>query len=138
MRIRNAAIAGATAIAVAFGGTTVASAQSSQNTTAPSATATPTETASADYPGIFGSSNTTNEGTVSSKIGDNLNQQDPANGQAIFGSSKTENDGTATLAGQPAWAKLLYAATIIGGIASVVGTIVGPVYNYIFHGPHHF
>lgn len=132
MRIRNAAIAGATAIAVAFGGTTVASAQ----TTA--ATTTTTAAPVTEYPGIFGSSNTTNEGTVSSKIGNKLDQKDPANGQAIFGSSKSENDGQDTLAKQPAWAKLLYAATIIGGIASVVGTIVGPVYNYIFHGPHQF
>lgn len=132
MRIRNAAIAGATAIAVAFGGTTVASAQSSQDTTAPSAPAT----ATADYPGLLGSSL---EGdSTSSKIGDNLNAQDDADGRAIFGSSKTEDNGTASLAGQPAWAKLLYAATIIGGIATVVGTIVGPVYNYIFHGPHQF
>lgn len=109
MRIRNAAIAGATALAVAFGGTTVATAQ-------------------AEQPNFSG-------GTLSSKIGAQLGAGEAANGQAIFGSSKTENDGRETFAGQPAWAKVLYALTIVGGLGAVVGGVIGPVYNFIVHGP---
>lgn len=117
MRIRNAAIAGATALAVAFGGTTVATAQ-------------------AEQPG-FSSSNPAKKdgGTLSSKIGAQLGADEYANGQAIFGSSKTENNGQDTFAGQPAWAKVLYALTIVGGLGAVVGGVIGPVYNFIVHGP---
>mgnify|MGYP001629845917 CR=1 FL=1 len=121
MRIRNAALAGATAIAVAFGGTTVASAA---------------ETADgSSYDGIFaGSSNdlanskgeTKKEGSLSSKI--DLENDQATNGRDIFGSSK---DFSAV----PAWAKALYAATIVGGIGALVGGVIGPVYNFIVHGP---
>lgn len=122
MRIRNAAIAGATALAVAFGGTTVATAQ-------------------AEQPDFSAPNQPTNDpdkkdgGTLSSKIGAQLGAGEAANGQAIFGSSKTENDGEDTFAGQPAWAKVLYALTIVGGLGAVVGGVIGPVYNFIVHGP---
>ena len=114
MRIRNAALAGATAIAVAFGGTTVASATEAKDTTNVS---------------------------LSSKICAALEKDQNADGQAIFGSSKSEHGDAnetgeyETLSSQPAWAKALYAATIIGGVGALLGGIIGPVYNFIVHGP---
>ena len=121
MRIRNAALAGATAIAVAFGGTTVASAA---------------ETADgSSYDGIFAGSSdglansegeTKGEGSLSSKI--DLENDETTNGRDIFGSSKDFSN-------VPAWAKALYAATIVGGIGALVGGVIGPVYNFIVHGP---
>ena len=112
MRIRNAAIAGATALAVAFGGTTVAS-------------ATPDVDASGN---VTVSEDKHDGGTLSSKIGSKLDATQPADGEAIFGSSKD-------LSSQPAWAKVLYSLTILGGIGSILGGIIGPVYNFLNHGP---
>ncbi|MFS0180616.1 hypothetical protein ACL1EX_00850 [Corynebacterium striatum] len=121
MRIRNAALAGATAIAVAFGGTTIATAAET--------------TDGSSYTGIFsGSSNdksnstgeTDRKGSLSSKI--DLDNNEPTNGRDIFGSSKDFSN-------VPAWAKALYAATIVGGLGTLVGGIIGPVYNFIVHGP---
>lgn len=120
MRIRNAAIAGATALAVAFGGTTVATAQN------------PDYTESGEF---IPSDDKKQGGTLSSKLGAKLEADQAANGQAIFGSSKSENGGQDTFAGQPAWAKVLYALTIVGGLGAVVGGVIGPVYNFIVHGP---
>lgn len=66
-------------------------------------------------------------GTLSSKIGAGLEADKPADGQAIFGSSKDLNS-------QPAWAKLVYALTWLGGIGSFLGLIAGPLYNFAVHG----
>ncbi|PFG28510.1 hypothetical protein [Corynebacterium renale] len=66
-------------------------------------------------------------GTGSSKIGARLDADKPADGQAIFGSSKDLNS-------QPAWAKLVYALTWLGGIGSFLGLIAGPLYNFAVHG----
>lgn len=135
MRIRNAAIAGATALAVAFAGTTVASAQ----------TDAPAAEDSSSYDGIFGSSQqansegeTENKGSLSSRIGDNLNADKEADGRALFGSSKENEERGATWEGQPAWAKALYIATVVAGVASALGVIVGPLHNFLVHGPNNF
>lgn len=151
MRIRNAAIAGATALAVAFGGSAVATAQESsessetQQTTETDTQNEPAEEASSsssDYEGIFGSSQQKNsagetegEGSLSSDLGSQLQADKPADGRAIFGSSKENPETGETLEGQAPWAKLLYAATWIGGIASVIGLLVGPAANFIQFGP---
>lgn len=66
-------------------------------------------------------------GTLSSKIGAGLEADKAADGQAIFGSSKDLNS-------QPAWAKLVYALTWLGGIGSFLGLIAGPLYNFAVHG----
>ncbi|HIX79135.1 MAG TPA: hypothetical protein H9978_04195 [Candidatus Corynebacterium faecipullorum] len=120
MRIRNAAIAGATALAVAFGGSTVAFAEEGNG---PSA-------------------------SLSSKIGDTWfnkgeddNKTTEADGRAIFGSSKHENcdpneteEECTTFGDQPTWAKAFYGLGIASAIASVAG-FIGVVYNFLVHGP---
>lgn len=69
-------------------------------------------------------------GSLSSKInnGLNLDGDKAAQGPAIFGSSKD-------LDSQPRWAQLLYAGTILGALGTVIGAIVGPIYNFFAHGP---
>lgn len=132
MRIRNAAIAGATALAVAFGGTTVASAED---------TAAPKQEQSST---ANGSSTSDNKGestppdekdaakgaSLSSKIntGLKLEGDKEADGQKIFGSSKD-------LSEQPKWAKVLYGTTIATAIATLIGMVVGPLANFVQFGP---
>ena len=122
MRIRNAAIAGATALAVAFGGTTVAGAVEG------SSSAEATQTATNEGSSQNGSSN---EGqSLPNKIDQDLKLEGEkaADGTKIFGSSKD-------FSGQPVWAKVLYSLTILGGIGAVLGGVIGPVMNFINHGP---
>ena len=128
MRIRNAAIAGATALAVAFGGTTVASAdetvdQNGNNVTVEQANPSKTGNGQAEdqTPEDYTPS-------LSSKIGNKLEGDQAANGVGIFGSSKD-------FSGQPAWAKVFYGATVVAGLGALLGGIIGPVYNFFVHGP---
>ena len=128
MRIRNAAIAGATALAVAFGGTTVASAdetvdQNGNNVTVEQANPSKTGNGQAEdqTPEDYTPS-------LSSKLGHKLEGDQAANGVGIFGSSKD-------FSGQPAWAKVFYGATVVAGIGALLGGIIGPVYNFFVHGP---
>lgn len=126
MRIRNAAIAGATALAVAFGGTTVASAQETvtqddHNVTVEQQNPSKTATGGVD-------DDKKSEGSLSSKIGNKLEADKAANGVGIFGSSKDFSD-------QPAWAKVFYGATVVAGLGALLGGIIGPVYNFFVHGP---
>ena len=143
MRIRNAAIAGATALAVAFGGSTVAFAEDA-NGSAQENTNSP---ASTDNGSSSAEDNTNSEASLSSKIGDwfyvneNDNKGTAADGRAIFGSSKHENcdadeteEECTTLGDQPAWAKAFYGLGIASAIASVAG-FIGVVYNFFVHGP---
>lgn len=128
MRIRNAAIAGATALAVAFGGTTVASAQETVTQDDHNVTVeqqNPSKTAKG------GDDDQTPEDykpSLSSKIGHKLEGDQAANGVGIFGSSKD-------FSGQPAWAKVFYGATVVAGLGALLGGIIGPVYNFFVHGP---
>ncbi|MBU5653507.1 hypothetical protein KPA07_01055 [Corynebacterium aurimucosum] len=128
MRIRNAAIAGVTALAVAFGGTTVASAADTVQQDDHSVTVqeqNPSKTAQ------DGKDDTTPEDykpSLSSKVGQKLEGDKAANGVAIFGSSKD-------FSGQPAWAKVFYGATVFAGLGALLGSIIGPVYNFFVHGP---
>ena len=137
MRIRNAAVAGATALALTFGGSTVAFAQD----------AAPTTEASSQQEGSSeqGKENQ-NDSSLSTKVGhwfdidDEDNIHADANGQAIFGSSKHENcDANETaecehLADQPTWAKTAYGVGVASAVASVIG-LIGVVYNFFVHGP---
>lgn len=121
--IRTAAVAGATALSLIFG-TTVATAHAAD--TADNAVVETPPTPSADAP---------EEGytpSLSSKIntGSSMEGDQAANGVALFGSSK---DG---FEDQPRWAKVMYAGTVLGAIASFIGMIVGPVHNWFAHGPH--
>ena len=122
MRIRNAAIAGATALAVAFGGTTVAVAAEGSSDAAQTAPATNEDSSQQ------GSSS---EGqSFPNKVDQDLELEGDkaADGTKIFGSSKD-------FSGQPVWAKVLYSLTILGGIGAVLGGVIGPVVNFINHGP---
>ena len=126
MRIRNAAIAGATALAVAFGGTTVASADVNQN-----GNTVPVEQAGPSKTGAGQKEDQTPEDytpSLSSKIGNKLEGDQAANAVGIFGSSKD-------FSGQPAWAKVFYGATVVAGLGALLGGIIGPVYNFFVHGP---
>ncbi len=122
MRIRNAAIAGATALAVAFGGTTVAVAAEGSSSEAHQ-TATAGEGSSQQGSSSEGQS-------FPNKVDQDLQLEGekPADGTKIFGSSKDFSE-------QPVWAKVLYSLTILGGIGAVLGGVIGPVVNFINHGP---
>ncbi|MFH0410796.1 hypothetical protein ACG98H_01625 [Corynebacterium sp. L4756] len=129
MRIRNAAIAGATAIAVAFGGTTIASAEEANNDTNASAEGVSSEESAS------GDESTEGGASLSSKIGDsglvNKGEDDNKNtqftGEDVFGSSKNFDE-------VPSWAKAFYALTIVASLGSLVGLVVGPAANYIQFG----
>ncbi len=128
MRIRNAALAGATALAVAFGGSTVAFAA---ETTEQGDNTVTVEKQSQSKTGPDGVADTTPEDytpSLSSKIGNKVEGDQAADGTAIFGSSKD-------FSGEPEWAKILYGVTIATGVAALVGNIIGPVYNFFVHGP---
>ncbi|WP_411708526.1 hypothetical protein [Corynebacterium sp. LaCa116] len=128
MRIRNAALAGATALAVAFGGSTVAFAA---ETTEQGDNTVTVEKQSQSKTGPVGVADTTPEDytpSLSSKIGNKVEGDQAADGTAIFGSSKD-------FSGEPEWAKILYGVTVATGVAALVGNIIGPVYNFFVHGP---
>ena len=131
MRIRNAAIAGATALAVAFGGTTVASAE---DTAAPkqeqSSTANGSSTSDNKGDSTPDEKDAAKGASLSSKIntGLELEGDKEADGQKIFGSSKD-------LSEQPKWAKVLYGTTIATAIATLIGMVVGPLANFVQFGP---
>ena len=138
MRIRNAALAGATALAVAFGGTTVATAATFDGSNTTEAIDDAKTNQKEDQEG----------GSLSSKVGGwfNIDEDDnigtEADGRALFGSSKTDynpdnadkNGELETFEGQPTWAKTFYGVGIASAVASVAG-LIGIVYNFFVHGP---
>ena len=128
MRIRNAAIAGATALAVAFGGTTVASADETVNQNGTEIEVQPQNPSNTAKGGDDDQTPEDYKPSLSSKIGNKLEGDKAANGVGIFGSSKD-------FSGQPAWAKVFYGATVVAGIGALLGGIIGPVYNFFVHGP---
>lgn len=106
---RQVALAGATALAVTFGSTAVA-------------TAEPEETTKVAESGP----------SLSHEIGKHLDSGTTADGRAIFGVQKEGFEE------QPAWAKLLYGLLVFNSAAAFFGLIVGPAYNFIVHGPINF
>ena len=133
MRIRNAAIAGATAIAVAFGGTTIASAQQNDEENVSSDAENTSSELSSDEDAA--SEEEGNGGSLSSKIGDSDlvdkgegdDKNTQFNGRDVFGSSKDHDN-------IPSWAESFYALTIVASIGSLIGLVVGPVANYFQFG----
>ncbi|MBA1837159.1 hypothetical protein GC584_01530 [Corynebacterium sp. zg912] len=132
---RKAALAGATAVAVAFGSTAVATAVegAEDSKVAESTYVAPTRKIDADVDAAKDQ-----EPGLSSKIAGSKTlgfQKDGelqgADGQAIFG--KDNN-----LESQPVWAKVAFALTIFTSVSAVIGLIVGPLYNFIVHGPVNF
>lgn len=121
--LRKAALAGATAVAVAFGTTSVALADD---------TATAQNSVNPDNQE---GETTKAEGSRATEIGKRLEADQTAYGPALFGSSKGEADGEEeAFAQQPVWAKILYGLTIAASVAAALGLVVGPLYNFVVHG----
>lgn len=131
MRIRNAAVAGATALAIAFSG--VANAE--EPAKVPNIDNPTSEHYIEDKDRVNLNNDATSkdnlkvdkekkESNLSSKIGDGLDKEKYASGNNIFGSVQDPE-----LAG---WAKLFYASGILGAIGTVIGTIIAAV-NYGLH-----
>lgn len=130
---RMATLAGATAVAVAFGSTSVAFAED--------APTTPTNTdqqQSQDRGEYDRPANPKNEspGGSSTRIGkalgawsheNNQTTEHGADGTKIFGLQKD-------LSSQPVWAQLLYSLNLITVIGALIGLVGGPLYNFVVHG----
>lgn len=131
---RKAALAGATAVAVAFGSTAVATAETTEDTTAAENTYVAPSRPVEDKDGKDGvkpgsSHKITNSEWLQFRDEDgNLRGTD---GEAIFG--KKDNFDA-----QPRYAKLGYGATIFTAVSALVGLIVGPLYNFFVHGEFNF
>lgn len=134
---RKAALAGATAVAVAFGSTAVATADDSKDDSkaAESTYVAPTRKIDADVDAAKDQ-----EPGLSSRIADRdrlefknkeTGELNGIDGQALFG--KKDNFDA-----QPFGAKLAYALTIFTSVSAVIGLIVGPLYNFVVHGPVNF
>ena len=132
---RKAALAGATAVAVAFGSTAVATA-ATEGTEAPEAPAytapvRPVE----DKDSKDGVEPASSNKIVQSEwleFRDKDGNLRGTDGTEIFGTEK-DNFGD-----QPRYARLAYGATIFTAVSAVVGLIVGPLYNYFVHGDFQF
>ena len=132
---RKAALAGATAVAVAFGSTAVATAETEKAQPENSATAAQTRTAEAK-------DNNGQEPGSATRIGHDLGvwekdengnvKLNGTDGRALFGSSTEDWDS------QPGYAKAGFILSIFTGVSAVVGLIVGPLYNYFVHGDFNF
>ena len=124
MRIRNAAIAGATALAVAFGGTAVASAESSatnENTTSSSSSSSSLTQLGKDW-GAW------SEGEDGKPV---VEADDQVTGEDMFGKEVAKDI--------PEWASNWKKGATALGITSVIGAIIG-AYNYaVYNGiiPQH-
>ncbi|MDD7582257.1 hypothetical protein ACEE23_06185 [Corynebacterium sp. 32222D000AT] len=129
MRIRKAAIAGATAVAVAFSGTSIATAETTVNQGDHDVNVEQHDPKTTDG-AEKDETKPDYTPSLSSKIntGLNLEGEKPANAVAIFGSSKDFSE-------VPNWAKALYGLLIAGGIGTALGMIVGPLDNFIKYGP---
>ncbi len=128
---RKAALAGATAVAVAFGSTAVATAENKAGE------ATPTYTAPVRKIDPAVDSNPSNQDKSSTKVGGSIGaykdgELKGADGRELFGKEKDNWKG------QPGWAKAGYILTIFTAVSAAVGLIVGPLYNFIVHGPVNF
>lgn len=128
---RKAALAGATAVAVAFGSTSVAMADTEPKIVVDEKGAITRVHDERDGKGAA---------TTSSKIGKTFGATDEngnptgANGRVLFGLEKKDPETGADWNAQPEWAKAGYISTIFLAVSAAVGLIVGPLYNYFVHG----
>lgn len=130
---RMATIAGATAVAVAFGSTSVAFAEDAP--TAPTNTDQQSQEDRGEFDRVAGP--TKADGGSSTRIGKALGGwskntegktiEHGADGTEIFGSEKN-------LSSQPVWAQLLYSLNLITVIGALIGLVAGPLYNFVVHG----
>lgn len=112
---RNAALAGATALAVTFGGSTVAVAEPVDSPQQPATVQGCTDnTPSSSAQTIFG-------------IEKACDENDTLRGDVLFG--KETN-----ISSQGQGAKVFYALTIILGLTTVFGLIIAPFHNYLKYG----
>ena len=102
---RNVALAGATAVALTFGGTSVAAAE-----TAPE-------------PGL-----SSRIGQDIFKIGEHGKEGDITDGQKLFGSSKDWDEVNEA-------GKRLYIFTAVLGTTAVAALLIAPAYNFVKFGP---
>lgn len=132
---RKAALAGATAVAVAFGSTAVATAATEGNEApeAPAYTAPVRPVKDKDSKdGVEPASSNKIVQSERLEFRDQDGNLRGTDGRAIFGTEKDNFDA------QPLYAKLGYAATIFTTVSAIVGLIVGPLYNYLVHGDFQF
>ena len=111
--IRRAAVAGAAALALTVSGMSVASAAENDVQTP-----------------------ATGNASLSSEIGKDLEADQQADWKAFFPGSAGLEEGQEApkIEDQPVWSQVLFAGTIIGAIGSILGLIVGPIFNFINHG----
>lgn len=132
---RKAALAGATAVAVAFGSTAVATAETTEATTAADSTYTAPVRPVEDKDSKDGVEPASSNKIVQSEwleFRDKDGNLRGTDGTEIFGTEK-DNFGE-----QPRYARLAYGATIFTAVSAVVGLIVGPLYNFFVHGDFQF
>ena len=115
---RNAAIAGATALALTFGGTAVAGAEETVGN----------QSATEQHQG--GDKPRSSSTRIFESIGGDHNDPDTymVNGRDLFGSSKNWDE-----VGTPA--KVLYGLTVALGAVAAFGAILAPLDNFIKYGP---
>lgn len=131
---RKAALAGATAVAVAFGSTAVATAETTEDNTAAENTYVAPSRPVAAKDGKDGVEPASSQKITHSEwlqFRDKDGNLRGTDGQAIFG--KKDNFDA-----QPRYAKLAYGATIFTAVSALVGLIVGPLYNFFVHGEFNF
>ena len=108
-KLRNSALAIATATTVALGGMTVAGAQEGG--------ALPNEESNV---------NLSDTGSSAGSLGDALDFDEELNPRDIFGSDKS-NFGKA-----PTWAQVLYGVGVASVAASIFGLVIAPAANFIY------
>lgn len=123
---RKAAFAGATAVAVAFGSTAVAAADTTP--TAPEFSHTRVQDVPADAQPDF-----------RTKVGNKVEAWylDEDGKVQATGVEKKEFFGEWTKE-TPVWSKILFAGGIAAMVSAIIGLIVGPAYNFFVHGPAAF
>lgn len=122
-KFQKAALAGATAVAVAFGSTSVAFAED-KDTVAESNI--PTREPNADDRAGKGQS-TSSKLAHSSGVVDKDGNLTGAKGTDIFGKDKNWDN-------LAPWAKAGYITTIFLSVSAAVGLVFGPLYNFFVHG----
>lgn len=121
---RNSALAGATALALTFGGVAVAD-------------AAPVSEQSATEQNLGNGDGDKSAATgIFETIGGDHNDRDSymTDGRALFGSSK-KIDGEGNVKENPTAAKVIYGITVALGALSVFTLILAPLNNFIKYGP---
>lgn len=106
---RTAAVAGITALALSMGTASIATAEETTNTNANLSSALPALSS-----GGFGA------------VGDEWDAGTPVTGEDSFGEENSRDN-------LPAWVQNMYDLTWLGAIASVLGVLVFPAYNYLVY-----